>query len=43
MKYMEDNGTETICRELKITSSNFWVIFHRAKVNLRSCLQKNWI
>ena len=43
MRHMEDNGTETICRELKITSSNFWVIIHRAKVNLRSCLQKTWI
>jgi RNA polymerase sigma-70 factor (TIGR02943 family) len=43
MKHMDDDGTETICKALKITSSNFWVIIHRAKVNLRSCLQKNWI
>lgn len=43
MKHIDDESAETICRELKISSSNFWVIIHRAKVNLRSCLQKNWI
>lgn len=43
MKHIDDEDTETICGELKITASNFWVIIHRAKVNLRSCLQRNWI
>lgn len=43
LKHIDGAETETICRELKITASNFWVIIHRAKVNLRSCLQLNWI
>jgi RNA polymerase sigma-70 factor (TIGR02943 family) len=43
MKHIDDETTEMICSELKLTSSNFWVIIHRSKVNLRSCLQKNWI
>lgn len=43
LKHLDDEQTETICKDLRITSSNFWVIIHRAKVNLRSCLQKNWI
>ncbi|MBK0379863.1 sigma-70 family RNA polymerase sigma factor [Mucilaginibacter segetis] len=43
MKHMDDELTDTICAELKISASNFWVIIHRAKVNLRACLQKNWI
>jgi RNA polymerase sigma-70 factor (ECF subfamily) len=43
MKHIDDTGTETICRELNISSSNYWVIMHRCKLNLRSCLQKNWI
>lgn len=43
MKHIDDETAESICTELKISSSNFWVIIHRAKVNLRSCLQKNWI
>lgn len=43
MKYLDDETAEQICSQLKLTPSNFWVIIHRTKVNLRSCLQKNWI
>lgn len=43
MKHMDEESTETICEALKVSASNFWVIIHRTKVNLRSCLQKNWI
>jgi RNA polymerase sigma-70 factor (TIGR02943 family) len=43
MKYMDDATTGLICSELRVSQSNFWVIIHRAKVNLRACLQKNWI
>lgn len=43
MKHMDDEPTDVICSELKVTPSNFWVIIHRAKLNLRACLQKNWI
>lgn len=43
MKHMDEESTDTILAELKLTSSNFWVIIHRAKLNLRACLQKNWI
>lgn len=40
MKYLDDMGTAAICEELKISKSNYWVIMHRAKANLRSCAQK---
>lgn len=43
MKHMDDQSAEVICAELKVSSSNYWVIIHRAKLNLRACLQKNWI
>jgi RNA polymerase sigma-70 factor (ECF subfamily) len=43
MKHIDEESTETICSELKVSAGNFWVIIHRAKVNLRACLQKNWI
>lgn len=43
MKHVDDEPTPVICTQLKISDSNFWVIIHRAKVNLRACLQKNWI
>ncbi len=43
MKYMEDEEAENICKALDITASNYWVIIHRCKLHLRSCLEKNWI
>jgi len=43
MKYMEDAEAEEICKVLNITSSNYWVLIHRAKLQLRKCLEKNWI
>lgn len=43
MKHMDEESTATICTELKVSDANLWVIIHRAKVNLRSCLQKNWL
>jgi RNA polymerase sigma-70 factor (TIGR02943 family) len=42
MKHVDDTSTDTICKELKVTPSNFWVIIHRAKLNLRACIQKSW-
>ena len=34
--------TEAICNELNITASNLWVIIHRARTAMASCLEKNW-
>ena len=34
--------TETICKDEAITPSNCWVILHRARIALRSCLEKSW-
>lgn len=42
LKNMEDMDTEEICKELSITPSNYWVLMHRAKLQLRECIQKNW-
>jgi RNA polymerase sigma-70 factor (ECF subfamily) len=42
MKYLEDLDSKEICSSLGITESNFWVLMHRAKVQLRECLEKNW-
>lgn len=43
MKHIDEETSETICAQLNLTTSNFWVISHRAKVCLRECLQRNWI
>ncbi len=42
LKEMEHMETEEICKELDISSSNYWVLMHRARLLLRSCLEKNW-
>lgn len=41
LKYIDERDSGEICKELEITSSNYWVIIHRAKLNLRKCLEKS--
>jgi RNA polymerase sigma-70 factor (ECF subfamily) len=43
LKLVEEEKTEKVCKELNITTTNYWVIIHRAKLQLRACLEKNWI
>jgi len=40
-EWLELDSTE-ICRELEITTSNLWVLLHRARLRLRDCLQTRW-
>jgi RNA polymerase sigma-70 factor (ECF subfamily) len=42
MKYIDEHEPHFICKVLQITTSNYWVIIHRCKLQLRSCLEKNW-
>ena len=42
MKTLLGYETETICNELGISASNLWVIIHRARTALASCLKDNW-
>lgn len=42
MKTIQEFETEEICKELDITPSNLWVIIHRARTQLRNCMEKNW-
>jgi RNA polymerase sigma-70 factor (TIGR02943 family) len=42
MKTILGYETDVICNELNITASNLWVIIHRARTSLASCLEKNW-
>jgi len=41
-KLVEEEETDLVCKEHDISSSNLWVIIHRAKVQLRDCLEKKW-
>lgn len=42
IKTMQDYDNEVICNEMDITSSNLWVIIHRARTALANCLDKSW-
>lgn len=42
MKTIQEFDTESICKEFNITSSNLWVIIHRARTAMATCLEKNW-
>ena len=41
-KYLMNKPGDEICQELDISPTNFWQIMHRAKLNLRDCIDKNW-
>jgi RNA polymerase sigma-70 factor (ECF subfamily) len=41
-KYLMDNKTEEICQELGISTTNYWQMMHRAKLQLRECIENNW-
>lgn len=34
--------TEEICKELGLSTSNCWVLLHRARLGLRDCLSRRW-
>lgn len=42
MKTIQQFETEEICKELDITPSNLWVIIHRARTQLRKCIEESW-
>lgn len=42
MKHIDEENSEEICKDLEISTSNYWVMIHRAKLQMRECLEKNW-
>jgi len=42
LKYLTEKSGEDICQELGISPTNFWQIVHRAKLELRNCIESNW-
>lgn len=42
LKYLSEKDTAIICHELQVTTTNFWQMIHRAKLQLRKCLELNW-
>ena len=42
LKTIQGWSTEDICNEMGITSSNLWVMIHRARTGLMDCLNQRW-
>ena len=42
LKYLEERKGDLICQELQVTPTNFWQMLHRAKLQLRKCLETHW-
>ncbi len=42
LKYLDEKKGEQICQELGLTATNYWQLIHRAKLQLRACLEKHW-
>ncbi|MBD3223876.1 MAG: sigma-70 family RNA polymerase sigma factor [Caldithrix sp.] len=42
LRELDEMDTGEICKQLDISSSNLWVILHRARNQLRRCLEMNW-
>lgn len=42
MREVMELSTEEICKELNISTTNCWVMLHRARLSLRECLENKW-
>jgi RNA polymerase sigma-70 factor (ECF subfamily) len=42
LRELEGRSTEEICKDLDISPNNMWVMMHRARGQLKACLEANW-
>lgn len=42
LKYIDERASAEICKEMGLSTTNYWQMIHRAKLQLRKCLQDNW-
>jgi RNA polymerase sigma-70 factor (ECF subfamily) len=43
LRELEDEDTDAICKELDITPNHLWVMLHRARTGLKTCLETKWL
>jgi RNA polymerase sigma-70 factor (TIGR02943 family) len=43
LKYMEDRDADFICKVLNISTSNYWVLLHRCRLQMRTCVEHHWL
>jgi RNA polymerase sigma-70 factor (ECF subfamily) len=42
LRELDEAESGEICKELEISTSNLWVLLHRARLQLAKCLQERW-
>ncbi len=42
LKMLEDLPSEEVCKILKVSPNNLWVMMHRARTALKACMEKKW-
>lgn len=42
MREVMEENSDDVCKELAVTSTNLWVMLHRARLSLRECLNVKW-
>ncbi|MEM9352681.1 MAG: sigma-70 family RNA polymerase sigma factor [Planctomycetota bacterium] len=43
LREIEQMPSEEICKVLGVSSSNYWVLLHRARLRLAACLKTKWV
>jgi RNA polymerase sigma-70 factor (ECF subfamily) len=43
LREVDDRGADEICKDLDVSTSNLWVLLHRARLRLANCMKKRWL
>lgn len=43
LRTMDEHSSDAICKAFKLTASNYWVILHRARLQLSGCMRQQWL
>jgi DNA-directed RNA polymerase specialized sigma24 family protein len=43
LRHLEDLESDEICKVLNISTSNYWVLIYRARLQMRDCVEKKWL
>lgn len=43
LRELDGLSTQEICKVLKVSETNLWVMLHRARMYMRQCLEQKWL